>query len=85
VDIITSVYDQLLDKLGLLSASETKAVIRAYVMIKQMPVALYLLQNAEESAPRGFIKVGRERFEAVKKLHENYLTDIDNALGAINL
>ena len=86
LDTMTDVYTQLIDQIGLLSRKETAAVVRAYILIRQMPQRIELLskQHATEvEKARGFAEVDGDLFAAVKTMHENYLADIDGAITAL--
>jgi hypothetical protein len=86
LDTMTDVYGRLMDRIGLLSEREVTAVMRAYILVRQMPERLQLImrQHASEiERARGFADIGSDLFGAVKQMHVNYLTDIDRALVVI--
>jgi hypothetical protein len=87
LNMMTDAYSQLIDRIGLLSETEIRAVMRAYLLVRQMPerLALLALQSASniERAISGFIFIEGRHFASVKQMHKNYLTDIEQALSAI--
>jgi hypothetical protein len=86
LETMSDVYASLIDRVGLLSETETRAVVRAYVLVRQMPERLKMLmrkQGTEEEVESGWALIGSELFVALRKMHENYLTDVDAALEEI--
>ena len=82
----TDVYSHLINRIGLLSESEIRGVMRVYLLVRQMPERLALLEMQPTShveRPPGFIFIEGRHLATVKQLHKNYLTDIDQALSLI--
>jgi hypothetical protein len=87
LDTMTDVYGRLIDRIGLLSGHEIRPVLRAYILVRQMPERLRLLaqqQGTEIERARGFAEFGGDLFSAVRQMHGNYLTDIEHALSVIS-
>lgn len=83
---MTDVYERSIDRIGLLSIGQISVVLRAYILVRQMPERLRLLareHGTEEERDRGFAHIGSEYFEAVWHMHENSLNDIDVAISAL--
>lgn len=88
LDTMTDVYGSLIDKLGLLSEPEIRAVMRAYLAVRQMPERLKLLARSAvtpEEREAGFATVDSRYFAALKQMHENYLREVRNALSVITV
>lgn len=87
LNTMTDTYSRLLDKIGLLSQDEVKAAMKAYLLVRQMPERLKLLQRehgTEQERDRGFALIDGDLFSAVQEMHENYLKDIEAALSALS-
>jgi hypothetical protein len=83
---MTDVYERSIDRIGLLSIGQINAVLRAYILVRQMPERLELLARkhaTEEERARGFAHASGDYFEAVWHMHENYLNHIDLALSVL--
>jgi hypothetical protein len=83
LDSLSDVYESLIDRIGLLSEPETRAVVRAYVLVRQLPGRIKLLNRehaTDVERELGWAYVEGPLFGALKILHENYLRDIDAAL-----
>jgi hypothetical protein len=86
LNTMTDVYSQFISRIGLLSESEIRAVMRAYLLVRQMPERLALLElqpTSHVERPTGFIFIEGRHLATVKQMHKNYLTDIDQALSLI--
>jgi hypothetical protein len=87
LDTMTDVYASLINRIGFLSERETRAVVRAYVLVRQMPERIKVLSRqhgTQEEREVGWANVDGQLFGALKKLHENYLTDIEAALVEVD-
>lgn len=80
LNTMTDVYMKVIDRIGLLSVPEVGAVLRAYILIRQMPERLRVL-SAKEAAD--FLYFDSSEVGPVKRMHENYLKDIDRALAVL--
>ncbi len=86
LNTMTDVYGHLINRIGLLSESEIRAVMRVYVLVRQMPERLALLElqpTSHVEPPPGFIFIEGRHLASVKQMHKNHLTDIDQALSLI--
>ena len=80
---MTDTYGRLLEKIGLLSQDEVKAAMNAYILIKQLPERLRLLQRVHgtvDEREKPFARIDSELFNAISQMHRNYLEDIEAAL-----
>ena len=87
LDTMTDAYSQLLEKIGLLSQDEIRAAMKAYLLVKQLPERMRLLQRehgagVEKKAP--FAKIDGDLFNVISQMHKNYLEDIEAALSALS-
>ena len=80
---ITSVYEKLLDKIGVLSEEQARAVMDAYLLLQDAPRRLKLIA---ESVP-DLGNMGGEHILAsarsVRKLHEAILVRLEPAITAL--
>ena len=85
---MTDTYGRLLDKIGLLSEDEVRAVMDAYNLVRQMPERVRLLgqQHAtRDETERGMALVGSALFAALRQMHQNYLKNIEEAVAALSI
>jgi hypothetical protein len=83
---MTQVYDELLGKLGLLSEHEVRAVMYAYLPIRQLPERLKLVAKSEltlEDRARGAATREGAYGLALRRMHKSYLDGVEKALGVI--
>jgi hypothetical protein len=85
-DTMTDIYEELIDRLGLLTPDEIEKVMRAYLLIQQLPgrIRLLLWQSHDQIESAEYMRVGRKHFVAVKAIHKNYLTQIELAIMALS-
>jgi hypothetical protein len=83
---MTDIYEELIDRLGLLTPDEIEKVMRAYLLIQQLPgrIRLLLWQSHDQIESAEYMRVGRKHFVAVKAIHKNYLTQIELAIMALS-
>lgn len=87
LETMTDTYSRLLEKIGLLSQDEVRAAMKAYLLVKQLPERLRLLQRelgTEDERERPFAKIDSEFFNAISQMHKNYLEDIEAALSELS-
>ena len=87
LETMTDTYSRLLEKIGLLSQDEVRAAMKAYLLVKQLPERLRLLQRelgTEAERERPFALIDSELFNAISQMHKNYLEDIEAALSALS-
>jgi len=79
------VYDNLLDRIGLLTAEEIESVMDAYLLVAELPVRLRLFAKDSIGSPEhsGYINIGKEFAEVAAKIHDSFLPKIDTALITI--
>lgn len=80
---MTDVYKSMIGKLGLLTREETRVVLRAYLLILQLPETLRFLADDLAVPKPGFVYVSAKEFAHLRKLHEKHLGDVDAAVTAL--
>jgi hypothetical protein len=84
--MMSDVYAGQIGRLGLLSDREIDAVLHAYLLIRQVPERLKVLEIVGGS-PGGdpdWVRIDRAHFGSLLKLHEGYLIKIEAAIAALN-
>jgi len=79
------VYDQLLDRIGLLTAEEIESVMEAYLLAAELPLRLRLLDKDSIGSTEyaGYINIQKEFAEVAAKIHDSFLPKIDTAIITI--
>jgi hypothetical protein len=84
----TSVYEEMLDQIGLLAPGEVEAVMRAYLMIQQMPGTIGLMIWAETGELRApspdWLKVPKAKFDPVSRLNKIMVEIVEKAIAALS-
>lgn len=85
LDTMTGVYERVIEKIGLLSRDQVNRVLRAYLLIQQMPDRLRFFQDNNEIEPErnGYIRIDAKHIGNVREMHVNFLVDIDSAIAAL--
>ena len=81
---MTDVYKSMISQLGLLTAKEVRAVLRAYLLVLQLPDTITFLVDPLATPKPGYAYVSGDNFEHLKKLHANYLGDVALAISALS-
>ncbi len=76
------VYQQMLARIGLLTVSEIKLVMNAYLLISEIPTRLQLLSNGSKDYP-GYIQITGKYIRASLAMHGNFIEVIDKALHVL--
>ena len=87
LNTMTDIYDQLLDKIGLLSEEEVRPAMNAYNLARQMPERVQLLRRQHATVDElesGMALVDSPLFTALRQMHQNYLQKIDEAITALS-
>ena len=84
----TEVFDRLLDKIGLLSPEESAVVLRAFVLAKELPGRVRLLEadtfaRSPEEPLAEWIRVAKQHTAAVGQMHAGFIERFDEALRAL--
>lgn len=82
LDAMTDIYKSLITRLGLLSQAEIEAVLRAYLLVEQLPSRVRLFELSQSREP-GQAFVRAEHFDNLVTLHRNYLRSVAAAIAAI--
>jgi hypothetical protein len=85
VDTMTDVYSRIFDRIGLLSSEQVNFVMRAYLLVRQMPDRLRLIEGPafQPSHETGYIRINRQDVGDVRRMHENFLGDLERAISAL--
>lgn len=79
---LTDVYDSKQSDLGLLSRDEVQKVMRAYLLVKEVPFRVGLIAH-QTSESGDYVVVDVERYDVLKGIHEVALTEIRAAIDAL--
>jgi hypothetical protein len=81
LETMTEIYKSTLSRLGLLSTTQVRAVIRAYALVEQLPDRLsYLATSGSESR----IYIPMKNFAHAADMHRNYLQVINAAISELS-
>lgn len=81
-----AVYQQLLDKVGLLTPKEVTSLMKAYALISELPVRVRLLEFqdfGENHVRSGYIQVSGVHANAVASMHDGFRKVLEEALAAV--
>jgi hypothetical protein len=78
----TDVYDQLIGRIGLLSAAEVEAVMRAFLLIKERPERMLLIGRYPEQS-REWIEVQKASLPILSQITENMIPVIQKAIDTL--
>jgi hypothetical protein len=83
--VTNNIYQSSLSYVGLLSADEVESVLRAYLLLEEMPYRLRLAvgTNNVGGYKDEFIRIDANRCDAVKKIHEALLPKLREAVAAL--
>ena len=81
-----NVYTSLRSKIGLLTTEEITPIIKAYLLIEELPLRLKVLsaQSDQGALYEGYIYIGSEHVKNAEKIHENFLKCINEALSLLS-
>ena len=85
--ISTKVYDQNLNRIGLLDTSEIKPIIGAYTLIDELSIRLKLLSNQENqtTSEEGYILIEAQKIPDVKTIHKNFAEKIHQTIKSVKI
>jgi hypothetical protein len=83
IETMTDVYKSVIDQLGLLTLPEIRAVLRAYLLVLQLPERLSFLADPIAVRRSGFVYVSATNFPSLRALHESYVGDVAAAVSAL--
>jgi hypothetical protein len=83
LDPLTAVYDQMLTRLGLLSANEIEKVMDAYLSVKQTKFSLLLIRDETRMPVDGWISISGRYCGVVKGMYESLLPKFDAAISVL--
>ncbi len=83
-ETMTDIYKSVIPNIGLLSEVQVRAVLRAYLLIEQLPDRIKLLAEHVSVDEPGYVQIGSQNFGHVVEMHQNYLKDIELAILALS-
>jgi len=84
LDAMTGIYRSMVSRIGLLTASQVRAVLRAYLLAEQLPERLKFLADDFTKPEPGYVYIPSRNFVHAAQMHRNYLEDIDLAIAALS-
>ncbi|KPZ65998.1 hypothetical protein AN394_04184 [Pseudoalteromonas sp. P1-26] len=78
--LFTDVYDTLLDQVGLLNDNQVSTVIKAYLLIKELP---YFFQLYADDSKEGFVIVKTDKRKVIAEMHQIRLEPIKMAISSL--
>ncbi len=86
----STIYDKLVDRIGLLTSEEVAAVMHAYGLLEQLPERLGLISEEvteHDGVPShmsdSFFIVKSEHMDEARRIHESYLKVIEVAINKL--
>lgn len=85
-NIVDYVYKTYLNKIGLLSEKEVEKILKAYLLIAELPYRLRILVGTDKVGGLNdeFIRIDKDRQPIASDMHKGFLPDIQNAIDSIN-
>lgn len=83
--VTINIYQSSLSDVGLLSANEVESVLRAYLLLEEMPYRLRLLVGTSNVGGYNdeFIRMDADKQQAAKQIHEALLPMLREAVAAL--
>jgi hypothetical protein len=79
----TFVYEQMIDQIGLLTASEVEAAMNAYLMVQQMPQTIRKLPGTKVPSP-DWLDVADTQFGNLRRLMQNMVQIVEGAIRVLS-
>lgn len=78
-------YQAMLPELGILTQKELALVLKAYLLISEMPTRLLLISPVSRTdQPRdGYIQISNEHISHVKKMHKAFVPEMEAAISEL--
>ncbi len=82
---VDHVYKTLLDKIGLLSEDEVENILKAYLLIADLPYRIRILVGTDSIGgfKDEFIRLNKDQQPIVSGIHKSFLPDINKAIDSI--
>lgn len=80
---MTDVYQRSIERLGLLRHNEITALLRAYVLLMQMPDKLAIMAGAAARPSGGYIRIPTHLMEACAEMHRTHAEPVEAAINAL--
>jgi hypothetical protein len=83
--VTNNIYQSSLSDVGLLSANEVASVLRAYLLLEEMPYRLRLVVGTNKVGGYNdeFIRIEADRQDVARKIHEALLPTLREAVAAL--
>lgn len=83
--VVNHMYQRLLDRIGLLTTGEIETVMKAYLLVSELPARLRLLAGPTGDAGDypGYIRIPSEHVQNAAKMHANFLPDVAAAVETL--
>ena len=84
--VTDDIYQMLLPRVGFLTINEIEKVLKAYLLIGELPTRLKLISDSpyDDQQNEGYIRIGKDFIEAAKEMHKNFLIDIEEAINELD-
>lgn len=80
-----NIYKELLSKIGILSEEEIEKIVKAYLLIEELPYRLKILEGINNNGYNDeFIWLKREHFSIAADIHSSILPEIMKAIDSIS-
>ena len=85
-DIINNVYLKSLDKIGLLTEGEVGAILKAYLLLGEVPYRLQILVGTDNviGIDKDIIRLRGNHVNTAAKMHAVFLKSINHAISSID-
>ena len=82
---VDHIYKTLLDKIGLLSEDEVENLLKAYLLIAELPYRIRILVGTDSVGGFNdeFIRLNKDQQPIVLDMHKSFLPDIVKAIDSI--
>lgn len=83
---VDHVFRTLLNKIGLLSEEEVENILKAYLLIAELPYRLRILVGTDNVGGLNdeYIRLNKDQQPIASEIHKRFLPDIVNAIDSIN-
>ncbi|WP_339145214.1 hypothetical protein [Pseudoalteromonas galatheae] len=78
--LFTDAYDALLNQIGFLNENQASTVIKAYLLIKELP---YFFQLYADDSKEGFVIVKTDKRKVIAEMHQKRLEPIKMAISSL--
>jgi hypothetical protein len=83
VNPMNEVYKSQMARIGLLSESQVRPVLKAYLLVQQLPDRIKLFADSTRPTEPGSAWIPKEAFGPFVQMHQNYLRDLERAISSL--